>query len=321
MYDDFLAENEYEDEEEQSGFCWQDYDPDVSTHDATTCDCTHCEASRDVEGEEEPMREAAASFNVYSELVPVLRRHLTGDKDFSCAKESTKLWDPSKPKFPVLLDPRWNSLKDFHWQEIRDNKDASKFLKSPLPHSRFFATVVSELDFSTTKKSAEAVLNPKPGAPVSSTWMKSVEVNNNSILKSLNQLSLISRALESMSQLESWSDPDFNDHCILIKYNKEFLQSSMFLASQQSVNALLATRERTLRKAPLSSSTKLECWESSHYPAHAFGLEATAAVRTHQEATPNVIKSSLEALLKTFKSKEPASKTRSSFRGATRGGR
>ena len=134
----------------------------MSKHDVTTCDCTHCEASRDVDDEDDPLEVADVSFNVITELVPVLRRHLSEEKEFSFAKELTKLWHPSKPKVPVMLDTRWKSFKDFHWQEIR-GKDTSKILKSKAPRSKYLSAAVPEIDFSTSRSSAEPVFNLKRG--------------------------------------------------------------------------------------------------------------------------------------------------------------
>ena len=103
LFEDWSEGAEDELDAECSG--WRDYDPDVTRHDSATCDCSFCEANRDVEGGNLPEgTEETALFSVYQELIPVLRRLLSEDQ-FSVVEDSDRVWgspSPSRPLYWIL---------------------------------------------------------------------------------------------------------------------------------------------------------------------------------------------------------------------------
>ena len=124
VYEDLSTASEDDVDEDQSDIVWRDYDPDVTTHDSKTCDCSHCETIREDKEEEESVDKEQSSdkepvsFKFHEELFPVLKRHLVEGKDFSCSKERATVWHHSSHRAPVLMDARWETLKDFHWKEL-----------------------------------------------------------------------------------------------------------------------------------------------------------------------------------------------------------
>ena len=326
------------------------FETDVDKHDVRTCSCAECVNTREVmldaifdprasdteeeilegeEGDAEGAQELAKRSRVQgsraiNKASRVIDEFLDKEKALPVNPPQSDNWRTTSPERDTpkrFLDPDWAKLKEKHWKELKTKKLGGCLSAAPR-FSKALDLDAPEIDFTTSTPvtSCSDLRATLKNISVNEPSFKQLEKAAGYSLRAANQISLNHRVFKAMRNKEEWGEKEDKSYEDVVAANELAIEQLMYFSSQLAVNLMLTKRTAILNKASLSVDVKAKCWSADHSPSSAFGKDAVETVRKHQSTAPQIVKGSIEALSKIWRSKLPPGMNSTRGRGRGRPG-